>query len=67
LNINDNDGFKALYGAHRWHFIGPALREITLPKDDYKIRVKEKLIWDGLRSWEYSQAILNFSGSLGKR
>jgi len=64
LNINDNGGFKALYGSHWWHFIGPALREIILPEDDYKIRVNGELVWDHLGSWEHSQDILNFSGSL---
>ena len=64
LNIKDNDGFKALYGSHWWHFIGPALREVILPEDDYKIRVNGELVWDDLGSWEYSQDVLNFSGSL---
>lgn len=64
LNIRDNDGFKALYGPHWWHFIGPALREVILPEDDYKIRVNGEMVWDDLGSWEFSQDILNFSGSL---
>ena len=64
LRIADYDGFKALYGRHWWHFIGSALREVILPEDDYKIRVNGELVWDDLGSWEYSQDILNFSGSL---
>jgi hypothetical protein len=64
LNIKDNDGFKALYGSHWWQFIGPALREVILPEEDYKIRFNGELVWDALGSWEDSQDILNFSGSL---
>jgi hypothetical protein len=64
LNIGDNDGFKAFYGPHWWHFVGPFLREVILPEDDYKIRVDGELVWDEIGSWEYSQDILNFSGSL---
>ena len=67
LQIADNDGFKALYGSHWWHFIGPALREVILPEDDYKIRINGELVWDKIGSWEYSQDILNFSGSLENR
>jgi hypothetical protein len=37
---------------------------VILPEDDYKIRVDGELVWDDLGSWEYSQDILNFSGSL---
>ena len=63
MNIYDNDAFKALYGPHWWHFVGPALREVILPEDDYKIRVNGELVWDEIGSWEYSQDILNFSGA----
>jgi hypothetical protein len=48
LNIYDNDGCKALYGPHGWHFIGAALREVILPEDDHKILVNGELVWDDI-------------------
>jgi len=52
-----NEGFKALYGPHWWHFVGPALREVILPEDDYKISVNGELVWDTLGALAYSEDI----------
>jgi hypothetical protein len=64
LNVYDNDGFKELYGPHWWHFIGPALRDVILPEDEYKIVVNGELAWDRLGAIEYAKDTANFSGSL---
>jgi hypothetical protein len=64
LNIRDNDGFKALYGRHWWHFIGPSLREVILPEDDYKLQINGELVWDDLGFREYSGDTVRFSGTL---
>ena len=63
LGIVDSEEFKQLYGAHWWHFIGPALRDAILPEDYYKIRVNGELVWDTLGAMAYSEDITRFSGS----
>jgi hypothetical protein len=63
LNIMDYDEFKQLYGPHWWHFLGPALREVILPEDEYKVLVDGKLVWDTLGALAYAEDITCFSGS----
>jgi hypothetical protein len=67
LQIAEYGGFKALYTRHWWHFMGPALREVILPEDDYKIRVNGELVWDDIGFHAYSEDILRFSGSPHER
>jgi hypothetical protein len=63
LNILEYDEFKQLYGPHWWHFLGPALRDVILPEDEYKVLVDGKLVWDTLGALAYAEDITRFSGS----
>jgi hypothetical protein len=63
LNIMEYDEFKELYGPHWWHFLRPALLDVILPEDEYKVLVDGKLVWDTIGALAYSQDISQFSGS----
>jgi len=47
--------------------MGPALREVILTEDNYKILVNGELVWDDIGFRAYSQDILRFSGSPDNR
>lgn len=38
FGITRNEGFKVMFGEHWWFHLGPALLEVILPLDYYKIR-----------------------------
>jgi hypothetical protein len=56
------DEFRAMFGPGWWHFLGPALMNVIMPKEYYQVRCGDRLIFDEVGWWHYQRDLQRFDG-----
>jgi hypothetical protein len=57
---NETD-FGVMFGTRWWHFLGPALMNVIMPKKYYQVRCGDGLVFDELGWWHYQTDLQRFA------